>query len=77
MTRAFDATELDAVDELCRLALNARRLGCRLRLLDADPGLLELLELAGVGGILLCRDADDGGDECDDRDDRPEEVALP
>jgi hypothetical protein len=51
--------ELDAVDELCRLALVARRLGCRVLLRDVDPALHELLVLAGVDAILLCDEPDD------------------
>ena len=44
---------LEAVDELCRLALIAGRLGCRVLLVDVDPGLRELLLLAGVSDVLL------------------------
>ena len=44
--------DLDAVDELCRLAVAARRLGCRIHLADADPDLRALIELAGVDDVL-------------------------
>lgn len=42
-----------AVDELCRLALTAHRLGCRVQLLDVEPDLRDLLVLAGVDHLLL------------------------
>lgn len=45
--------DLRAVDELCRLALAARRLGCRVRILDADPALVALLDLAGLTDVLV------------------------
>ncbi|MFP5487701.1 MAG: hypothetical protein ACLGHQ_05290 [Acidimicrobiia bacterium] len=44
--------DVAAVDELCRLALAAQRLGCRARLVDVDPGLRDLLALAGVDHLL-------------------------
>lgn len=50
--RDRDAPDLDAVEELCRLALNARRLGCRVQFLDVDPALRDLLCLAGVGEMV-------------------------
>jgi hypothetical protein len=40
--------DLAAVDLLARLALAARRLGCAIRLRDADPDLLCLLALVGL-----------------------------
>lgn len=40
--------DLGAVDDLCRLAVVARRLGCRIHLADVDPDLERLLEFAGV-----------------------------
>ncbi len=46
-------TAAEAVDDLCRLAQVARRLGCRVRLVDVDPGLRDLLEFAGVDDLLL------------------------
>lgn len=45
-------SDLQTVDELCRLAIAARRLGCRLHLADADPQLRELIDLAGVDDVL-------------------------
>lgn len=47
-----------AVDELCRLALAAGRLGCRVLLVDVDPTLHDLLVLAGVDELLLGVSAD-------------------
>ncbi len=47
------APDLGAVDELCRLALVAERLGCRIRILDATPDVRDLLVLAGVDELLL------------------------
>ncbi len=45
--------DLAAVDELCRLAVAADRLGCRVLLVDVDPALHDLLVLAGVDELLL------------------------
>ena len=45
--------DLEAVDELCRLAVAAGRLGCRVLLVDVDPALHDLLVLAGVDELLL------------------------
>jgi hypothetical protein len=44
--------DLRAVDDLCRLAAAARRLGCRAHLVGADADLHALLELAGVADVL-------------------------
>ena len=44
--------DLQVVDELCRLAVAARRLGCRIHLADADSDLRALLDLAGVDDVL-------------------------
>lgn len=45
--------DLEAVDELCRLALAAGRIGCCVLLVDVDPALHDLLVLAGVDELLL------------------------
>lgn len=45
--------DLEAVDELCRLAVAAGRLGCRVLLVDVDPALHDLLLIAGVDELLL------------------------
>lgn len=44
--------DLRAVDVLCRLAVAARGLGCKIHLADADPDLRALLDLVGVGDVL-------------------------
>lgn len=43
---------LALVDELARLKLAVRRLGCSIRLRDTCPRLAELLELVGLDEIL-------------------------
>jgi len=45
---------LTTVDALARLALDARRAGCRIRLRHACPELRNLLALAGLAEILPC-----------------------
>jgi hypothetical protein len=40
--------DLRVVDELARLQLAARRLGCSIRLQDPIPGLSQLLDLVGL-----------------------------
>lgn len=40
------------VDALARLQLAARRHGCRIRLLDASPVLLELVAFMGLADVL-------------------------
>jgi anti-anti-sigma regulatory factor len=52
--------DLEAVDVLCHLALAARGLGCRVRLLDVEPALRELLVLAGIDEQQLEPLDDDG-----------------
>ena len=44
--------DLEAVDELCRMAVAARRLGCRVVLVDVEPALREVLEISGVDDLL-------------------------
>jgi hypothetical protein len=44
--------DLRSVDELCRLGQTLRKLGCGIHLVDIDPELKELLELAGVADVL-------------------------
>lgn len=46
------SADLRAVDDLCRLAVAARRWGCRIHLSCVDTDLRELLELAGVDDVL-------------------------
>jgi ABC-type transporter Mla MlaB component len=45
--------DLAVVDCLARLQLAARRSGCELRLLHADPELRGLLDLVGLAEVLL------------------------
>jgi hypothetical protein len=45
--------DLSVVDELARLQLAARRLGCSIRLRDACGQLWELLDLAGLAEVVL------------------------
>lgn len=42
-----------AIDALCRMQLDARRLGCTIRVHDACPELRELIGLAGLADVLL------------------------
>jgi hypothetical protein len=44
--------DLAAIDELVRLQLAARRLGCSIRLRDASGYLWELLDLAGLTDVV-------------------------
>jgi ABC-type transporter Mla MlaB component len=41
-----------AVDALARLALAARRRGCRVRLIGASPELVQLVDFIGVADVL-------------------------
>ena len=43
-----DPVDLSLVDELARMQLAARRLGCAIELRDACPELLDLLDLVGL-----------------------------
>ena len=61
---------LSTVDELARLQLAARRLGCSLQLRDARPELWELLDLVGLR-VEVSGEAE-GGEEV-----RVEEVVMP
>lgn len=55
---AVSTPDLCAVDELCRLAATARRLGCCAHLVGADDELWSLLDLAGVADVLCSCPAD-------------------
>ena len=54
----MNAPDLRAVDDLCRLVVVARRLGCGVHLTGADADLRSLLDLAGVGDLLCGCEAD-------------------
>ena len=56
-----DRTALELVDELVRLQLEARRLGCSLRLRNAWTALTELLELVGLAELLTDSALEAGG----------------
>jgi hypothetical protein len=47
-----DTPDLALIDDLLRFALCCRRRGLRVRLRDAPETLRELVELAGVSGVL-------------------------
>jgi hypothetical protein len=49
---AFGEPDAGQLDALARLCLNLRRSQCELRLANAGDGLLELIEFAGLGGVL-------------------------
>jgi hypothetical protein len=40
------------IDQIARLQLTARRCDCELELTNANPYLLELIELVGLAGVL-------------------------
>lgn len=66
------ASELGALDELCRPALAARRSGCRIHLDGADGELRALRDLAGLADVLP-----DCPDTVARRRDRPDVGAVP
>ena len=49
---SLDHPDAAAVDAICRIKLVASRLGWRLRLQNASPELIELLDLCGLGGVV-------------------------
>jgi STAS domain len=51
---ALDPVDLDAVDAVARLVLAAGRLGCRVRLENAPPGLCDLLAFVGLADVVGC-----------------------
>jgi anti-anti-sigma regulatory factor len=61
------------LDALARLQLTARRLGASIRLLDAGPALVELIQLAGLAGVL---DVADSGVEVNRQVEEREEVRV-
>jgi hypothetical protein len=56
--------DLSAVDELCRLGLAVRRLGCSVRLRDAPVELWALLELVGLASVVTAIGDQCTGDQC-------------
>lgn len=57
--------DLGAVDDLCRLVVAARRLGCTVTLSGASDELRTLLDLAGVSALCLEPVPDPALDETD------------
>ncbi len=49
-----DLAEADAeqLEDIARLCLSLKRLGCTLRLANPGEGFLELIEFAGLGSVL-------------------------
>jgi hypothetical protein len=56
--------DLALVEELARLHLTALRMGCGIRLRQPSPFLLELLELVGLGDVLVEAGAESGPGCC-------------
>jgi ABC-type transporter Mla MlaB component len=50
--------DLSVVDDLARLQLEARRLGCELRVEAACEELHRLLDLVGLAAVVRCTDDD-------------------
>jgi ABC-type transporter Mla MlaB component len=48
--------DMGVVDQLARLQLEARRLGCSIRLRNVCTELMELLELAGLDDVVVADD---------------------
>jgi hypothetical protein len=58
---------ISTIDQVARLQLEARRCGCKFELRNANPYLLGLISLAGLGGVLLVeaeRQAEQREDPC-------------
>jgi hypothetical protein len=49
--------DIGVVEALARLQLAARRFGCSIRLRDPSRELCDLLDLAGLADIIVCRPA--------------------
>ena len=60
---ASAAADLAAVDELARVQLAARRMGCSIRLRDAREDLVELLDLVGLRPVLQVVGQAEGSEE--------------
>lgn len=70
-SRGQDVGGIDIVAELCRLQLEARRLGCGIRVTDASDELRELIRFSGLGHVLL---GDDGWEIKQSEDARIDEI---
>ena len=72
-----DRVDLSVVDDLARLQLAARRLGCRILVRSAGPGVLQLLDLAGLAGVVpTCPLRQVGGEAEDGEQAGVEEVVV-
>lgn len=49
---SVEQPSIATIDQIARLQLDAQRCGCRLELENANPCLVELIELAGLAGVL-------------------------
>ena len=49
---AIDRPDATTVDAIARLQLSVQRLGSELKLRNPDPALLELIDLAGLAGVV-------------------------
>ena len=77
---AHNRGDLATVEELARLQLAARRIGCSIRLRDVCRELSELLELVGLGEVLTDPpgSALEAGGKAEGREQiRVEEVVVP
>jgi hypothetical protein len=80
LVAGLDRPDLAVVDELARLQLAARRLGCSIRLRAAGTEVCELLDLVGLGELApgaagLCQQASgeaEGGEQVG-----VEEIVMP
>ena len=69
------ALDLGVVDDLARLQLAARRLGCSIRVRHAGSALAGLIDLAGLGEVLDLRQV--GGQAEGGEEGGVEEVVMP
>lgn len=53
--RTSAGPDISVVEALARLQLAARRFGCSIRLHEPSVELRELLDLAGLADIIVCR----------------------
>ncbi|MGH2683855.1 MAG: STAS domain-containing protein [Actinomycetota bacterium] len=72
--------DVAVIDELARLQLRARRMGCSIRLRDVSAELFDLLDLLGLGDVVPCVPGLRGGGrlpvEVERQAEDPEEVGV-